>query len=76
MAEEEKKGTAATRAKNKWQSANCDRINLVVPKGKKATIKEFAESKEKSLNGFINEAIDEKIERDSNAMKYVEEESL
>lgn len=57
-------GSAATKAKNKWQSKNCDRINLVVHKGRKEEIRQFAQRKDKSLNGFIIEAIDEKMDRD------------
>ena len=45
-------------------SQNYDRINLTVPKGKKDTIKAHAESHGQSVNSFINEAIDEKMERD------------
>jgi len=41
-----------------------DRINLTVPKGKKDEIKTFAETRGKSINGFVNEAIDEKMERE------------
>lgn len=41
-----------------------DHIHLQVPKGKKAVIKGFAEKQNKSVNGFVNEAIDEKMERD------------
>lgn len=51
--------------KNKWQAEKCDRISLVVPKGKKEQIKAFAENKGESLNGFINRAVDETIERES-----------
>ncbi len=51
--------------KNKWQAEKCDRISLVVPKGKKEQIKAFAEQQGESLNGFINRAIDEAIERES-----------
>lgn len=50
--------------KNQWQKENCDRVNLTLPKGKKELIKARAESQGKSVNGFINEAIDEKMERD------------
>ena len=39
-----------------------DRISLVVPKGKRQRIAEFAKRQGKSLNGFINEAIDAKME--------------
>lgn len=35
-----------------------DRIDLIVPKGKRKLIKEFAESQGKSTNRFINDAID------------------
>ncbi|MBQ7871179.1 MAG: antitoxin [Oscillospiraceae bacterium] len=35
-----------------------DRISVVVPKGKRAVIAEFAAQQGKSLNAFINEAID------------------
>jgi predicted HicB family RNase H-like nuclease len=57
-------GNSATRAKNKYNSENYDSLRVVAPKGKKAVIKEFAQSKGKSLNKFVNEAIDEKMERD------------
>lgn len=48
--------------KNKWQAEKCDRISLVVPKGKKETIKNYAESRNESLNGFIIRAVDEAME--------------
>lgn len=35
-----------------------DRIDLIVPKGKRQIIKDYAKSKGKSANQFINEAID------------------
>lgn len=53
-----------TAYKNNWQKENVDRINLTVSKGRKAEIKAHAESHGQSVNGFINEAIDEKMERD------------
>ena len=51
--------------KNQWQKNNYDRINLTVPKGKKEHIKNHAQAKGESTNGFINRAIDEAIERDN-----------
>lgn len=42
-----------------------DHIHVQVTKGKKEIIKNFAGKQGKSLNGFVNEAIDEKIERDN-----------
>ena len=55
---------AQQKATNKWIEKAYDRINLTVPKGKKDTIKAHAESHGQSVNSFINEAIDEKMERD------------
>jgi len=43
---------------------NYDRVNLVLPKGKKADLQAHAESKGESLNSFVNRAIDETVERD------------
>lgn len=52
-------------AKNKWNRENYDRIELIVPKGRKAEIKSHAESSGESVNRFINRAIDETIEHDN-----------
>lgn len=41
-----------------------DRINLTVPKGEKDKIKAHAEGMGESVNGFVNRAIEEQIERD------------
>jgi len=49
---------------NEYISKAYDRINLTMPKGKKEIIKAHAEASGESLNGFINTAIDEKMERD------------
>ena len=38
-----------------------------MPKGKKDIIKAHAEAHSESVNGFINRAIDEAIERDESA---------
>lgn len=46
-------GKAATKAKNKYNDANYDRIALVVPKGKKEEYKARAEAAGKSLNQYI-----------------------
>ena len=55
---QETKGKAATRAKNKYNAANYDSLRIVVPKGKKEIIRKYATNKGKSVNGFVNEAID------------------
>ena len=49
---------------NKYVKNNYDRINVTLPKGRKEIIKAHAEGRGESVNGFINRAIDEAIERD------------
>ena len=56
---------AQQKAVNKYMSANYDRINLTVPKGRRAEIKAHAEAQGESVNGFIGRAIGETMERDS-----------
>ena len=50
--------------KNKWQKEYVDRVNLIMPKGQKAKIQDYAKSRGESLSGFINRAIAETMERD------------
>lgn len=50
--------------KNQWQKENCDRVNLILSKGRKDEIKAHAQAQGQSLNGFINRAIDETMQRD------------
>ena len=58
---------AQQRAVNKYMKKNYDRVNLVMPKGRKDAIRAHAEKNGESLNGFINRAIDEAMERDDHA---------
>ena len=58
---------AQQKAVKKYMKANYDEIKVRVPKGKKQIIKDFAESKGKSVNGFINEAIDKEMNSDKNS---------
>lgn len=58
-------GKASTRAKNKYNAENYDRISLSVPKGKKEQIKAFAESRGESVNGFINRVVDNEMENNT-----------
>ncbi len=57
------------RRKAEWQNRyierTYDRINLTVPKGDKESIKNHAEALGESVNGFINRAIREALERDA-----------
>ena len=49
--------------KNKFIAETYDRINLTMPKGKKAIIKAQADKEGVSVNSFINGAIDDKLNR-------------
>lgn len=50
---------------NKYVKNNYDRINVTMPKGQKDIIKEHADARGESVNGFINRAINNQIERDN-----------
>lgn len=50
---------AQQEATSRYNKKAYDRIDLVVPKGKRQIIAEFAEALGKSTNKFINDAIDE-----------------
>lgn len=58
---------AQQKAVNKYMKENYDRINLTVPKGKKEIVSTHAQARSESVNGFINRAIDETMERDNAA---------
>ena len=44
-----------------------DRIDIIVPKGKRAMIKDFAQKQGKSTNRFINDAIDKAMSEQEDA---------
>lgn len=44
-----------------------DRIDVIVPKGKRKVIKDFAQKQGKSTNRFINDAIDKAMEKKGDA---------
>lgn len=48
----------------RYNAKSYDRIELKVKKGNKDIIKAHAERNGESLNGFVNRAIDETMERD------------
>jgi len=63
---EQKKPRTSAAVKNKYNAKTYDRIEIVVPKGEKTELKAYAEKNGESLNGFINRAIQELLERDKN----------
>ncbi|MEK8132355.1 transcriptional regulator [Paenibacillus filicis] len=60
---DEKKGTAATRAKDKYNAANYDQVKFTVKKGERERIDEAAVRLGLSRNAFILEAIEEKLRK-------------
>jgi peptidase E len=60
---------AQQKAVNKYMKNNYDRVNLTLPKGKKAEVQVHADGRGESINGFIGRAIDAQMERDKAADK-------
>ncbi len=54
-----------TEYKNKWQSENCDRINLTIKKGAKQALQEAAKDKGESINKYIKNAVQARYEADT-----------
>ena len=54
-------GTPSTKAKNKWNAANYDRIVVSVPKGSKDKIKSKAAAAGKSVNKYILDFLEKEI---------------
>lgn len=52
---------------NEFNKRNYDRIEIKVPKGRKAIIKAAATAAGQSVNEFIAKAIDERMERDGDS---------
>lgn len=58
---------AQQRAVSKYMKENYDEIKVRVEKGQKDIIKAHAEARGESVNGFVNRAISETMERDNAA---------
>ena len=56
---------AQQKAVNKYMKQNYDRVNLTLPKGKKAIIQDYAAAHGESVNGMINRLIDEELSSDT-----------
>ena len=57
-------GKTTAAVKNRYNAKAYDRIEIVVKKGKKDIIKEYATAQGESVNEYIGKAIDERMERD------------
>lgn len=60
-------------AADKYLKEKVDTIALRVPKGRKSEIQTHAEAHSESVNGFINRAISETMDRDNAAPGAVEQ---
>ena len=48
----------------KWDAANLDRVSIAMPKGKKDDIKAAASAVGESMNQYIINAVEQRMERD------------
>ena len=62
-------GKTSAASKNKYNASAYDRINLVVPKGDKDIIKAAADKAGQSVNAYILEAVQQRMERESGDKK-------
>ena len=58
-------GKTSVKAVNKYIAKAYDRVNLTMPKGERDKLRAHAEARGESLNGCINRAIREALERDN-----------
>ena len=49
----------------KWDAANLDRISIALPKGKKDDVKAAAVAVGESMNQYIINAVEQRMERDA-----------
>lgn len=56
-------GTARTKASNKYRDKTYDRISVQVKKGQREELKNIAAQLNESLNAFIIESINQRIEK-------------
>lgn len=61
---ETKNSAARIKANNRYNEKAYDRINIAVPKGRKAEIQAHAEKHGESINGFVNRAIATAMKQD------------
>lgn len=62
---EKKNSDARIKANNRYNDKAYDRINIAIPKGRKAEIKSCADEKGESLNKYVVTAIEQRMERDA-----------
>ncbi len=58
-------GKTSSKVKDRYNAKTYDEIKVRTPKGGKAIVKDHAEKRGESVNGFINRAIDETMQKDN-----------
>lgn len=64
MEKSNKKAFDQIKYQNEFNKANYDRIEVIVPKGRKAVIKEAAKAAGQSTSEYINQAVNERMNRE------------
>lgn len=79
MSERKPLSDARKRANKKWNDENMakkyDRIQLVVPKGRKADIDAYAKAKGESVNGLVNGLLRAALEMSEEEWKRVPQDA-
>ena len=79
MSEKKPLSEARKRANKKWNDENMnkkyDRIQLVVPKGRKSDIEAFAKSKGESVNGLMNLLLRNALDMSEESWKHPVEDT-
>ena len=70
MPEESKISKAQQKAVHKYVKNNYDRLELTVPKCQKDIIKAAAENAGESLNTYVRNAINQRMERDASNPQF------
>lgn len=72
MSESRKYTEAQKKSAKKWDAANLDRISIALPKGRKDDIKTAATAAGESMNQYIINAVDQRMERDTSGGPQVD----
>ena len=69
-----KNSKARIDANNRYNEKAYDRVNIAIPKGRKATIEAYAKAQGESVNGFVNTLLREKLNLSEEEWKRTTEE--
>lgn len=69
-----KNSKARIDANNRYNEKAYDRVNIAIPRGRKATIEAYAKAQGESVNGFVNTLLREKLNLSEEEWKRTTEE--